>query len=147
MRNTAGGATNQLTITDGGELLFQAKPIYWDGRKPTLTELGIGRVENARQLEQDNFPVITGNDNRWIKVALLKDPGSGQSRLQLMVTNGGNYGSARSSIDFIDCSALSIPSTLTSSNIRSYLQIRRLGDPSLIILTRCVIALFVPPKV
>lgn len=130
MRNTAGGATNQLTITDGGELLFQAKPIYWDGRKPTLTELGIGRVENARQLEQDNFPVITGNDNRWIKVALLKDPGSGQSRLQLMVTNGGNYGSARSSIDFIDCSARSIPSTLTSSNIRSYLQIRRLGDPS-----------------
>ena len=130
MRNTAGGATNQLTITDGGELLFQAKPVYWDGRKPTLTELGIGRVENARQLEQDNFPVITGNDNRWIKVALLKDPGSGQSRLQLMVTNGGNYGSARSSIDFIDCSARSIPSTLTSSNIRSYLQIRRLGDPS-----------------
>lgn len=130
MRNTAGGATNQLTITDGGELLFQAKPIYWDGRKPTLTELGIGRVENARQLEQDNFPVITGNDNRWIKVALLKNPGSGQSRLQLMVTNGGNYGSARSSIDFIDCSARSIPSTLTSSNIRSYLQIRRLGDPS-----------------
>lgn len=130
MRNTAGGATNQLTITDGGELLFQAKPIYWDGRKPTLTELGIGRVENARQLEQDNFPVITGNDNRWIKVALLKDPGSGQSRLQLMVTNGGNYDSARSSIDFIDCSARSIPSTLTSSNIRSYLQIRRLGDPS-----------------
>lgn len=130
MRNTAGGATNQLTITDGGELLFQAKPVYWDGRKPTLTELGIGRVENARQLEQDNFPVTTGNENRWIKVALLKDPGFGQSRLQLMVTNGGNYGSARSSIDFIDCSARSIPSTLTSSNIRSYLQIRRLGDPS-----------------
>lgn len=130
MRNTAGGSTNQLTITDGGELLFQAKPVYWDGRKPTLTELGIGRVENARQLEQDNFPVITGNDNRWIKVALLKDPGFGQSRLQLMVTNGGNYGSARSSIDFIDCSARGIPSTLTSSNIRSYLQIRRLGDPS-----------------
>lgn len=130
MRNTAGGATNQLTITDGGELLFQAKPVYWDGRKPTLTELGIGRVENARQLEQDNFPVITGNDNRWIKVALLKDPGFGQSRLQLMVTNGGNYGSTRSSIDFIDCSARSIPSTLTSSNIRSYLQIRRLGDPA-----------------
>lgn len=130
MRNTAGGATNQLTITDSGELLFQAKPVYWDGRKPTLTELGIGRVENARQLEQDNFPVITGNDNRWIKVALLKDPGSGQSRLQLMVTNGGNYGSTRSSIDFIDCSARSIPSTLTSSNIRSYLQIRRLGDPA-----------------
>ncbi|UJP30683.1 L-shaped tail fiber protein [Klebsiella phage Kpn35c1] len=130
MRNTAGGATNQLTITDGGELLFQAKPVYWDGRKPTLTELGIGLVENARQLEQDNFPVITGNDNRWIKVALLKDPGYGQSRLQLMVTNGGNYGSTRSSIDFIDCSARSIPSTLTSSNIRSYLQIRRLGDPA-----------------
>lgn len=130
MRNTAGGATNQLTITDGGELLFQAKPVYWDGRKPTLTELGIGLVENARQLEQDNFPVTTGNENRWIKVALLKDPGFGQSRLQLMVTNGGNYGSTRSSIDFIDCSARSIPSTLTSSNIRSYLQIRRLGDPA-----------------
>ncbi|CAD6025328.1 L-shaped tail fiber protein [Klebsiella phage vB_KoM-MeTiny] len=131
MRNTAGGATNQLTITDGGELLFQAKPVYWDGRKPTLTELGIGRVENARQLEQDNFPVTTGNETRWIKVALLKDPGSGQSRLQLMVTNGGNYGSTRSSIDFIDCSARSIPSTLTSGNVRSYLQVRRLGDTAI----------------
>lgn len=131
MRNTAGGATNQLTITDGGELLFQAKPVYWDGRKPTLTELGIGRVENARQLEQDNFPVTTGKETRWIKVALLKDPGSGQSRLQLMVTNGGNYGSTRSSIDFIDCSARSIPSTLTSGNVRSYLQVRRLGDTAI----------------
>nr|HDI1683178.1 tail fiber domain-containing protein [Klebsiella pneumoniae] len=131
MRNTAGGATNQLTITDGGELLFQAKPVYWDGRKPTLTELGIGRVENARQLEQDNFPVTTGNETRWIKVALLKDPGLGQSRLQLMVTNGGNYGSTRSSIDFIDCSARSIPSTLTSGNVRSYLQVRRLGDTAI----------------
>lgn len=131
MRNTAGGATNQLTITDGGELLFQAKPVYWDGRKPTLTELGIGRVENARQLEQDNFPVTTGNETRWIKVALLKDPGSGQSRLQLMVTNGGNYGNTRSSIDFIDCSARSIPSTLTSGNVRSYLQVRRLGDTAI----------------
>lgn len=131
MRNTAGGATNQLTITDGGELLFQAKPVYWDGRKPTLTELGIGLVENARQLEQDNFPVITGNESRWIKVALLKDPGSGQSRLQLMVTNGGNYGNTRSSIDFIDCSARSIPSTLTSGNVRSYLQVRRLGDTAI----------------
>lgn len=131
MRNTAGGATNQLTITDGGELLFQAKPVYWDGRKPTLTELGIGRVENARQLEQDNFPVTTGNETRWIKVALLKDPASGQSRLQLMVTNGGNYGSTRSSIDFIDCTARSMPATLTSANIRSYLQIRRLGDTAI----------------
>lgn len=131
MRNTAGGATNQLTITDGGELLFQAKPVYWDGRKPTLTELGIGRVENARQMQQDNWPITTGNETRWVKVALLKDPGSGQSRLQLMVTNGGNYGSTRGSFDFIDCSARSMPSTLTAANIRSYLQIRRLGDPAM----------------
>lgn len=132
MRNTAGGATNQLTITDGGELLFQAKPVYWDGRKPTLTELGIGLVENARQLKQDNFPVTTGVEDRWTKVALLKDPGSSQSRLQLMVTNGGNYGSTRSSIDFIDCSARSFPTSLTSNNIRTYLQVRRLGDPALV---------------
>lgn len=131
MRNTAGGATNQLTITDGGELLFQAKPVYWDGRKPTLTELGIGRVENARQMQQDNWPITTGNETRWVKVALLKDPGLGQSRLQLMVTNGGNYGSTRGSFDFIDCSASSMPSTLTAANIRSYLQIRRLGDPAM----------------
>lgn len=131
MRNTAGGSTNQLTITDGGELLFQAKPVYWDGRKPTLTELGIGRIENARQMQQDNWPITTGNEIRWVKVALLKDPASGQSRLQLMVTNGGNYGSTRGSFDFIDCSARSMPSTLTAANIRSYLQIRRLGDPAM----------------
>lgn len=131
MRNTAGGSTNQLTITDGGELLFQAKPVYWDGRKPTLTELGIGRIKNARQMQQDNWPITTGNETRWVKVALLKDPALGQSRLQLMVTNGGNYGSTRGSFDFIDCSARSMPSTLTAANIRSYLQIRRLGDPAM----------------
>lgn len=121
-----------LQLTNDSNLSFRNYQIYYamSGKGPGKDGTLLTNVENARQLEQDNFPVTTGAENRWIKVALLKDPGSGQSRLQLMVTNGGNYGSTRSSIDFIDCSARSIPSTLTSSNIRSYLQIRRLGDPA-----------------
>lgn len=121
-----------LQLTNDSNLTFRNYQVYYamSGKGPGKDGTLLTNVENARQLEQDNFPVTTGAENRWIKVALLKDPGSGQSRLQLMVTNGGNYGSTRSSIDFIDCSARSIPSTLTSSNIRSYLQIRRLGDPA-----------------
>lgn len=122
-----------LQLTNDGNLTFRNSQVYYatDGRGPGKDGTLLTNVENARQLEQDNFPVTTGTETRWIKVALLKDPGSGQSRLQLMVTNGGNYGSTFSSIDFIDCSARSIPSTLTSSNIRSYLQIRRIGDPGI----------------
>lgn len=122
-----------LQLTNDGNLTFRNSQVYYatDGRGPGKDGTLLTNVENARQLEQDNFPVTTGNETRWIKVALLKDPGSGQSRLQLMVTNGGNYGNTHSSIDFIDCSARSIPATLTSANISSYLQIRRIGDPGI----------------
>ncbi|HBR1154080.1 TPA: hypothetical protein L9L03_000162 [Klebsiella pneumoniae] len=122
-----------LQLTNDSNLTFRNSQVYYamDGRGPGKGGTLLTNVENERQLKQDNFPVTTGSEVRWTKVALLKDPGSSQSRLQLMVTNGGNYGSTRSSIDFIDCSARSFPSSLTSSNIRTYLQVRRLGDPAL----------------
>lgn len=122
-----------LQLTNDGNLSFRNYQVYYavDGRGPGKSGTLLTNVENARQLEQDNFPVTTGNEARWTKVALLVDPGTGPSRLQLMVTNGGNFGSTRGSIDFIDCSARNFPATLTSSNIRSYLQIRRIGDPGL----------------
>lgn len=122
-----------LQLTNDSNLTFRNSQVYYamDGRGPGKGGTLLTNVENERQLKQDNFPVTTGAEVRWTKVALLKDPGSSQSRLQLMVTNGGNYGSTRSSIDFIDCSARSFPSSLTSSNIRTYLQVRRLGDPAL----------------
>lgn len=122
-----------LQLTNDGNLTFRNSQVYYaaDGRGPGKGGTLLTNVENERQLKQDNFPVTTGAEVRWTKVALLKDPGSSQSRLQLMVTNGGNYGSTRSSIDFIDCSARSFPTSLTSNNIRTYLQVRRLGDPAL----------------
>lgn len=122
-----------LQLTNDSNLTFRSSQVYYamDGRGPGKSGTLLTNVENERQLKQDNFPVTTGSEVRWTKVALLKDPGSSQSRLQLMVTNGGNYGSTRGSIDFIDCSARSFPSSLTSSNIRTYLQVRRLGDPAL----------------
>ncbi|QEG12771.1 putative tail fiber protein [Klebsiella phage vB_KpnM_Potts1] len=122
-----------LQLTNDSNLTFRNYQVYYamGGKGPGKDGTLLTNVENERQLKQDNFPVTTGSEVRWIKVALLKDPGSSQSRLQLMVTNGGNYGSTRSSIDFIDCSARSFPTSLTSSNIRTYLQVRRLGDPAL----------------
>lgn len=122
-----------LQLTNDSNLTFRNYQVYYamNGRGPGKDGTLLTNVENERQLKQDNFPVTTGSETRWVKVALLKDPGSGQSRLQLMVTNGGNYGNTHSSIDFIDCSARSFPSSLTSSNIRTYLQVRRLGDPGL----------------
>lgn len=122
-----------LQLTNDGNLSFRNYQVYYamSGKGPGKDGTLLTNVENARQLEQDNFPITTGNEARWTKVALLKDPGASQSRLQLMVTNGGNYGNTHSSIDFIDCSARSIPATLTSANISSYLQIRRIGDPGI----------------
>ncbi|UEP19380.1 L-shaped tail fiber protein [Klebsiella phage vB_KpnM-VAC36] len=122
-----------LQLTNDSNLSFRNYQVYYamSGKGPGKDGTLLTNVENERQLKQDNFPVTTGSEVRWTKVALLKDPGSSQSRLQLMVTNGGNYGSTRSSIDFIDCSARSFPTSLTSSNIRTYLQVRRLGDPAL----------------
>lgn len=122
-----------LQLTNDSNLTFRNYQVYYamGGKGPGKDGTLLTNVENERQLKQDNFPVTTGSEVRWTKVALLKDPGSSQSRLQLMVTNGGNYGSTRGSIDFIDCSARSFPSSLTSSNIRTYLQVRRLGDPAL----------------
>lgn len=122
-----------LQLTNDSNLSFRNYNVYYamSGKGPGKDGTLLTNVENERQLKQDNFPVTTGTETRWIKVALLKDPGSSQSRLQLMVTNGGNYGNTHSSIDFIDCSAISIPATLTSANISSYLQIRRIGDPGI----------------
>lgn len=122
-----------LQLTNDSNLTFRNSQVYYamSGKGPGKDGTLLTNVENARQLEQDNFPISTGTEARWTKVALLKDPGSNQSRLQLMVTNGGNYGSTRGSIDFIDCSARNFPSTLTSANIRNHLQVRRIGDPGI----------------
>ncbi|HFG0931960.1 TPA: tail fiber domain-containing protein [Klebsiella pneumoniae] len=122
-----------LQLTNDSNLTFRNYQVYYamNGRGPGKDGTLLTNVENERQLKQDNFPVTTGTETRWTKVALLKDPGSSQSRLQLMVTNGGNYGSTYSSVDFIDCSARNFPSSLTSSNIRNHLQVRRLGNPAL----------------
>lgn len=122
-----------LQLTNDGNLSFRNYQVYYamSGKGPGKDGTLLTNVENARQLEQDNFPISSGTEARWTKVALLKDPGANQSRLQLMVTNGGNYGSTRGSIDFIDCSARNFPSTLTSANIRNHLQVRRIGDPGI----------------
>lgn len=122
-----------LQLTNDSNLTFRNYQVYYamGGKGPGKDGTLLTNVENERQLKQDNFPVTTGGEVRWTKVALLKDPGSSQSRLQLMVTNGGNYGSTYSSVDFIDCSARNFPTSLTSSNIRNHLQIRRLGNPAL----------------
>lgn len=125
--------TGVLQLTNDSNLTFRNSQVYYamSGRGPGKSGTLLTNVENERQLKQDNFPVTTGSETRWTKIALLKDPGSSQSRLQLMVTNGGNYGSTYSSIDFIDCCARNFPTTLTSNNIRNHLQVRRLGNPAI----------------
>ncbi|UKM63208.1 tail fiber protein [Klebsiella phage P-K7R] len=84
----------------------------------------------ASPLVQYDWPVITGNDNVYIKIAKLTDPGNNNSHLTLMVTNGGNYGSTYGNIDFIEISARGM-TNMTTSNVANFLSIRRLGSPSL----------------
>lgn len=84
----------------------------------------------ASPLTQYDWPVITGNENVYIKIAKLTDPGNNNSHLTLMVTNGGNYGSTHGNIDFIEISARGM-TNMTTSNVADFLSIRRLGSPSL----------------
>ena len=86
----------------------------------------------ASPLTQYNWPVGTGANERFVKIAKLTDPGSSECHVTLMITNGGNYGARFGSIDFLDASARSLGTTaITASNVRQFMQIRRLGDPSL----------------
>lgn len=86
----------------------------------------------ANPLTQYNWPVGTGAEERYVKIAKLSDPGSSESHVTLMITNGGNYGARCSSVDFLDASARGLgTTTITASNVRQFMQIRRLGDPNL----------------
>jgi hypothetical protein len=86
----------------------------------------------ANPLTQYNWPVGTGAEEKYIKIAKLSDPGSSECHVTLMITNGGNYGARCSSVDFLDASARGLgTTTITASNVRQFMQIRRLGDPNL----------------
>lgn len=86
----------------------------------------------ASPLPQYRWPVGTASEEKYIKIAKLSDPGSSESHVTLMITNGGNYGSRFGSIDFLDASARGLgTTTITASNVRQFMQIRRLGDPNL----------------
>ncbi len=82
-------------------------------------------------MTQYDWPVVTGNESFYIKIAKLSDPGSGNCHVTLMVTNAGNYGSPYGNIDFIEISARGLPSSLTADNVSRYLSIRRLGATGL----------------
>ena len=82
-------------------------------------------------MTQYDWPVVTGRESLYIKIAKLSDPGSNNCHVTLMVTNGGNYGSPYGNIDFIEISARGLPSSLTADNVSRYLSIRRLGATGL----------------
>lgn len=89
-------------------------------------------AQGISRMIQYNWPVGTGANERFVKIAKLTDPGSSECHVTLMITNGGNYGARFGSIDFLDASARSLGTTaITASNVRQFMQIRRLGDPSL----------------
>lgn len=86
----------------------------------------------ASPLAQYNWPTSTAAGEKFVKIAKVKDPGQGDCHVTLMITNGGNYGARPGSIDFLDASARGLGNTtITASNVRQFMQIRRIGDPSL----------------
>lgn len=86
----------------------------------------------AFPLTQYNWPVSTGGGAKYVKIAKLTDPDQSECHVTLMITNGGNFGARCSSIDFLDASARGLgTTTITASNVRQFMQIRRLGDPNL----------------
>ncbi|EFH2722866.1 peptidase S74 [Escherichia coli] len=82
-------------------------------------------------MTQYDWPVVTGNEYFYIKIAKLSDPGSNNCHVTLMVTNAGNYGSPYGNIDFIEISARGLPSLLSADNVSRHLSIRRLGSTGL----------------
>ncbi|WP_277886596.1 prophage tail fiber N-terminal domain-containing protein [Escherichia coli] len=82
-------------------------------------------------MTQYDWPVVTGNESFYIKIAKLSDPGSNNCHVTLMVTNAGNYGSPYGNIDFIEISARGMPSLLSADNVSRHLSIRRLGSTGL----------------
>lgn len=86
----------------------------------------------ASPLTKYNWPTSTAAGEKFVKIAKVKDPGQGDCHVTLMITNGGNYGARQGSIDFLDASARGLGNTtITASNVRQFMQIRRLGDPGL----------------
>ncbi|HCP0432350.1 TPA: prophage tail fiber N-terminal domain-containing protein [Escherichia coli] len=82
-------------------------------------------------MTQYDWPVVTGNESFYIKIAKLSDPGGNNCHVTLMVTNAGNYGSPYGNIDFIEISARGLPSLLSADNVSRHLSIRRLGSTGL----------------
>ncbi len=82
-------------------------------------------------MTQYDWPVVTGSEPFYIKIAKLSDPGTSRSHVTLMVTNAGNYGSPYGNIDFIEISARGLPSLLSADNVSRHLSIRRLGSTGL----------------
>ncbi|HBA3208217.1 TPA: peptidase S74 [Escherichia coli] len=82
-------------------------------------------------MTQYDWPVVTGHESFYIKIAKLSDPGSNNCHVTLMVTNAGNYGSPYGNIDFIEISARGLPSLLSADNVSRHLSIRRLGSTGL----------------
>lgn len=82
-------------------------------------------------MTQYDWPVVTGSEPFYIKIAKLSDPGTSRSHVTLMVTNAGNYGSPYGNIDFIEISARGLPSLLSVDNVSRHLSIRRLGSTGL----------------
>lgn len=90
-------------------------------------------VRSNNALVQCKWPVETRNNNAYVKIAKLTNPGAENCHLTLMITNGGNYGTTYGNIDFIEISArgLSYAGGVTSENITKFLSIRRLGSPNM----------------
>ena len=82
-------------------------------------------------MTQYDWPVVTGNESFYIKIAKLSYPGSNNCHVTLMVTNAGDYGSPYGNIDFIEISARGLPSLLSADNVSRHLSIRRLGSTGL----------------
>lgn len=89
--------------------------------------------ELVSTVPQYDWPVSTSNNNVYVKIAKLTDPGAVSCHLTLMVTNGGNYGSSYGNIDFVEISARGLNEArgVTSENITKFLSVRRLGSPNL----------------
>ncbi|QPB08777.1 tail fiber distal subunit [Klebsiella phage Metamorpho] len=116
-----------IRISPTGELTYNGAPIYHDGRRPTKAEIGLGNVDDFRQLRQFTFRTSDPSTGpRYCLIASLKTAPTGVCGLDLMVTGGYDSGERSHTIDFLTLSGRDL-SGLTSSNVLQYASYRRIG--------------------
>ncbi|MCY4762679.1 hypothetical protein [Klebsiella aerogenes] len=119
-----------LQLRDNGELHYDDGRVYTTKVKPTRTDVGLSNVENYRQARQYSVTPNTGASGMWVRIAVVKNPNLGSSRLALIIAGGLDSGQYRNIIDFVYLNGRGLTVNGITNTPTEFIQIRRMGNPN-----------------